>query len=693
MTLKRKLAVTTIAASVAMSAFAGIPLSNKGLAEKLGVSGVAYATSLSDLFAKADKIYTELAKDTADVDAVVALQTKIREAIDADSSILSTLVDGISNGEGDLEAGLEGLLSDLLTNIIPSNAEETFGDYAEEYEGLLTKIRDVHEIPGLTVEDLASVILQLQLKFADILVDLQFSNILTVKEDLKNAAREAIESNDNVEELVNKSGITSEDLADVYVAIVNEVDAPTLVAAYDAINRAYKAAFPKPPVVVIPTVPTVPTNPIDIPAEVKELENKLGELKDKLDNASDEEKAELIAEAVKEAQAVVDKLSNIEATVKVEDGKATLELDEKKALSAIAGIAAAAAALKDATGEEIKTQTITIDLGKVDQDEVAVGLSTALVEEAIKANLGAVEFAIEDLKIAIPIGGQFNQAVDLTVNRSEATSEVTGGLPAASDVYDFSLNIGGQPVSRFDKPVQLSIPVNGSDDVDTDLLTLAKIIEGKLEYYGGKYSNGSVRELRDTFSSYVVVENKVSFDDTAAVEAWAGRAIEVIAAKGAINGKAEGVFDPSANVTRAEFAKMLVHALDLDNSSAKEGFADVKAGDWFAPYVASAYEKGIINGRSATKFDPTAKITRAEMATMVTRALKYIYGTANVENLNEALAAFSDAGQISGALAEGVAFAANYGIVVGNEGKFAPNNNASRAQAAVIIYRAYKFED
>lgn len=692
MTLRRKLAVTTIAASVAMSAFAGIPLSSKGLSEKLGLSGVAYAATYSDFITEANAIYGHLTE--AEVGHINALRVQIKAALEADdSAILDQFVAGIDDGEQ--AEDVKALITAVLTTVVGSDWQSKYEAIRDEYSPVVSEL-----YPDLTVDALASVLLDMEARTATIVADLDLEDILdtaVIKQQLKDAATASITNNTIVKNFAESIDLTSTELAAIFVAMQDSDSVDYLVAAkaFIALNKAYKLAHP-------PTggeggggggggIITPPAT-VEIPAEAKELEAKFDALKDKLADATDEEKVELIAEAVKEAQAVVEKLSNIAASVTVVDGKATLELDEKKALSAIAGIAAAAAALKGATGEEVVLPKLTIDLGELAEDEVEVGLSNALIEEAIKANLGAVELKIGDLKIELPVGGQFNKAVDLTVNRSEASPEVTGDQTAASDVFNFEVSIGGTSTTTFSQPVLIQLPVHNTSDVDTDLLTLAKIINDKLTYYGGRYSNGQFTEARDSFSSYVVVENKVSFGDTASVDAWAGRAIEVIAAKGAINGRAEGVFDPAASVTRAEFAKMLVHALDLDNQTAKEKFADVNTGDWFAPFVAAASQVGIINGRSTTKFDPHATITRAEMATMVARALKSVHGVSDVEDLDAALAAFSDAESISASLKAGVAFAADHGIVIGDEGKFAPNANSTRAQAAVIIYRAFNFE-
>ncbi len=190
------------------------------------------------------------------------------------------------------------------------------------------------------------------------------------------------------------------------------------------------------------------------------------------------------------------------------------------------------------------------------------------------------------------------------------------------------------------------------------------------------------------FSTYAIIENKVQFADTASVNDWAGRQITVSAAKGILEGRADGVFVPNAQVTRAEFAKMIVKVFNLEDASATQSFSDVKTSDWFQTYVAAAVKAGIVDGRSADKFEPNAYISRAEMATMASRALVKIRDFKKPQNLEAALKSFVDAGVIHSSLKEGVAQAAAEGIVVGEENnKFNPNADSTRAQAAVVIYR------
>ncbi|MBO9597289.1 MAG: S-layer homology domain-containing protein [Cohnella sp.] len=227
--------------------------------------------------------------------------------------------------------------------------------------------------------------------------------------------------------------------------------------------------------------------------------------------------------------------------------------------------------------------------------------------------------------------------------------------------------------------------------VDPELLSLVRVNDnGTVDYLGGVY-NPSTQTFKTPISAggtFTVVEHKVSFGDIADVKQWAGRQIEVAAAKGIVEGRADGAFVPNDKVTRAEFTKMIVKTFGLESATAKENFADVSDADWFKPYVASAVKAGLINGRDESTFAPNDTITRAEMATIASRALIFASKAVKVSAPDAALKGFSDAASINPSLKDGVALAAKSGIVIGDpSGTFNPNADSTRAQAAVVIYR------
>lgn len=98
-------------------------------------------------------------------------------------------------------------------------------------------------------------------------------------------------------------------------------------------------------------------------------------------------------------------------------------------------------------------------------------------------------------------------------------------------------------------------------------------------------------------------------------------AIEALAARGVVGGYPDGSFGAEKNMTRAEYCAIVVRGLGL-TPAANGKFADIKSGDWFSAYVGTANAYGVVNGTSATTFDPNGTITRQEAAAMVARAAK-----------------------------------------------------------------------
>ena len=184
-------------------------------------------------------------------------------------------------------------------------------------------------------------------------------------------------------------------------------------------------------------------------------------------------------------------------------------------------------------------------------------------------------------------------------------------------------------------------------------------------------------------SLYGVGYHDVSFRDISSH--WAKSSIEFLAARDVVNGKAEGVFDPEGDVTRAEFVKMLAESMDgIDVGGAKSaGFTDISSASWYGDYVNWAAGSGIIKGYTDGSFRPNAKITREQMAVMTKGFIDYMKVSLDTVN---ALTSFQDQDSISGYAASQVAEMQQKGIINGNpDGTFRPQGTATRAQAAAVI--------
>lgn len=100
---------------------------------------------------------------------------------------------------------------------------------------------------------------------------------------------------------------------------------------------------------------------------------------------------------------------------------------------------------------------------------------------------------------------------------------------------------------------------------------------------------------------------------------WAYDSISSLNEKKLISGYPDGKFMPDSTITRAEAASIMARALDLKKTK-NPTFTDVPSSHFAFDAIAAVAEHGIITGREKNKFSPEGKLTRAEMASILTRA-------------------------------------------------------------------------
>jgi hypothetical protein len=187
------------------------------------------------------------------------------------------------------------------------------------------------------------------------------------------------------------------------------------------------------------------------------------------------------------------------------------------------------------------------------------------------------------------------------------------------------------------------------------------------------------------------------FTDIKGNESFA-EAVYALARQGIVEGRQDGSFGPSESVTRAQMAVFLARALGLPESPGQP-FIDVNKPDWFAGAVGALYQRRLIQGTSAIVFSPNQLINRQQAATLVMRCLKSFLesdpGSAVEYELSKDQAAawlvgFRDRPLIAPAHAVSVANAYRLGVIEGPaDGWFLPTLNLTRAQMAVMLYRAF----
>ena len=164
-------------------------------------------------------------------------------------------------------------------------------------------------------------------------------------------------------------------------------------------------------------------------------------------------------------------------------------------------------------------------------------------------------------------------------------------------------------------------------------------------------------------------------------------AIEALAARGIINGKSDGIFDPDAGMTRAEFATIVTRGLGL---TAKDSgvFTDVAVSAWYAGFVGTANQYGIVNGVGDGKFNPGGTITRQEAATMVARAAKLCgMDTAmTAAETRDMLAQFGDYVTVADWAQDSLAFCYREGILDQSDLNVQPTKAILRGEIAQMLF-------
>jgi len=176
--------------------------------------------------------------------------------------------------------------------------------------------------------------------------------------------------------------------------------------------------------------------------------------------------------------------------------------------------------------------------------------------------------------------------------------------------------------------------------------------------------------------------------------AWAADAINSLADSGVIKGTSENTFSPANNITRADFALLLVRAFELEADNT-ENFADVSASDYFAPELAVARNYGIIRGVGDNRFAPRNTITRQDMMVIVYRALEASLALKGGGPSNDGggilHSQYPDYDTVAAYAREAVSALVGAGLVNGKNGKIAPTDYTTRAEVAVLIKRILDF--
>ncbi len=277
--------------------------------------------------------------------------------------------------------------------------------------------------------------------------------------------------------------------------------------------------------------------------------------------------------------------------------------------------------------------------------------------------------AIEDLAISISADKRiYNEGntITYTIKYKNRTNELAIGVEIAADILDNT------------------IIVDESDSISQD---------GRLKWNLGNIDPGQSGEIKYSVKVLPLSEAEVEISNTVSISASEGTGetadstIKVLAVsnkfgkvshKKYVNGYKGNLFMPNKEITRAEAAVMFCNILGIDvPKNTEQVFSDVGVNHWAAPYINVVNKEGIFKGFSDGRFLPNGFITRAEMATAISRFL----GLSEADPIS---IHFKDIGNH---------WAAKYieeiyrvKITSGyNDGRFLPNKKIKRAEAIVMF--------
>lgn len=402
------------------------------------------------------------------------------------------------------------------------------------------------------------------------------------------------------------------------------------------------------------------------------------------------------------AQVAVKKAGTVKIAsfqVKTKKGLATANLSEVKYDSQIKKAETSKKKMNDILDEDFGEATQELDLSLqfniptlksvVDIDVTLPSLTKAfkVVDSvSIKSDVASFDLTSDTFNTEKNI-----RLTAKTIKKDSLDESLRDSLPENVDeVIDLSAYVDEKQVSSFNSTITVSVPYDLVKNADVEKNSFYLLTDkGTIKKVGGVFDpiKRQIIVKRTSFSKYFAKESNETFNDIYSFK-WARQAIEVMAGKGIIDGVGNGRFNPNGELTRAELVTLVSRMLQLEPTDEPVPFDDLEAGRYYVKPVIAAYQNGLIDGVTPTKFDPNAIINRMEAATLISNVIKCL--GYDVENDGAYAKAFVDYSTIPNWARAAVATVYKKDIISGKPGNiFDPNGNSTRAEAVVMIYRIY----
>ncbi|MBU7005971.1 InlB B-repeat-containing protein [Phosphitispora fastidiosa] len=327
---------------------------------------------------------------------------------------------------------------------------------------------------------------------------------------------------------------------------------------------------------------------------------------------------------------------------------------------------------------EIQTQTVkyTIPASEINIDNVLAELGGEVEHKDVKISIKIAQSPKDTVRIIEDTANKNNYQIVVKPIDFQITSSSGEKTVNVSEFNGFVERTVAIPDGIDPSKITTGIVLN-EDGTFSHVPTQVIVIDGKCY--------AKINSL--TNSTYGVIWNPREFIDVR--DHWAKDAVNDMGSRLVIGGIGNDMFAPDRDITRAEFAAIIVRALGLKPGTENNPFTDIKTADWYYEHVQIAYEYGIVSGFGNSKFGPMDKITREQAMTMIFRAMN-ITGL-KVEIIDETesvLAEYVDGTTAANWAKESIAACVKTQIVSGKNGSIiAPRENITRAEVAIMVSR------
>ncbi len=286
------------------------------------------------------------------------------------------------------------------------------------------------------------------------------------------------------------------------------------------------------------------------------------------------------------------------------------------------------------------------------------------------------------------------QQAELTIsqgNKSKLTNvarDAIGERPLAG----FEVKIDGKEIkwNNPNAPVEISLPYIPKEE---ELRKTENLVIWYIDDKGnaaavpsGKYEKSSQAVTFKTihFSQYGIGFKSGAFKDVPQ-NAWYKKAVDFIGAREIAVGSGDGRFNPEAKLTRGEFLVMLMKAYGISPAANSTGNFSDAGNTYYTPYLGAAKTLGIAHGNGNNLFTPNQAITRQEVFVMLYNLLKVMEQLPKATS-EKTVENFSDAKELDSWAVEAMGALVQSGTISGNNGKLSPEEAATRAQMAQLLY-------